>query len=209
VAGMETLWPWGIAVGDFDNDGYEDAFVPSGMGYPFWYWPSCLMHNNGDGTFTDVADDEGIEPPIEGLYLPELVGGRQATRSSRCAVSADFDGDGRLDLIVSNFNDRPYYFRNQFPRRHYVAFHLRGTQSNRDAVGAVVKLLIGDRVMVRQVHSTGGYLSQSSKTLHFGLGDCDRIDRAEIRWPSGTRWVLESPAIDQLHEITEPEDSLE
>jgi enediyne biosynthesis protein E4 len=203
TAHMETFWPWGVAIGDFDNDGYEDAFLPSGMGYPFIHWPSCLMHNVGDGTFADVAVQEGIEPPSDGLYLRELIGGRKAARSSRCAATADFDGDGRLELIVNNFNDRPYYFKNQFPPRHYVAFHLRGTRSNHDAVGAVVKLSLGPRILVRQVHATGGYLSQSSKILHFGLGDNERIDQAEIRWPSGTRQVIELPAVDRRYEITE------
>ncbi len=209
VAGLESFWPWGIAVGDFDNDGHEDTFLPSGMGYPFIYWPSHLTHNNGDGTFTEVASQEGIEPPVDGMFLPEGIGGAQAARSSRCAVTADFDGDGRLELMVNNFNDRPYYFKNQFPRRHYVAFRLRGTKSNHDAVGAVVKLYLGKHVMVRQVHCNGGYLSQSSKTLHFGLGDDVQVDRAEIHWPSGARQVIESPSVDRLHEITEGYDTAE
>ena len=203
-AGMETFWPWGIAVGDFNNDGYEDAFVPSGMGYPYFYWPNSLMLNNGDGTFTDRAAEAGIEPPRAGAVLGETVRGREAPRSSRCAAAADFDGDGALDLMVNNFNDRPYYFTNHFPRRHYVAFRLQGTKSNRDAVGAVAKLYRRGSVMVRQVHSTGGYLSQSSKTLHFGLGDTTAIDRVEIRWPSGVRQVLDSPAADRLHHVVEP-----
>jgi len=205
AAGAETFWPWGVAVGDFDNDGHEDVFLPSGMGHPFFYWPSNLMMNNGDGTFSDRAAEEGIEPPAGGQYLPERIGGQQAARSSRCAATADFDGDGRLELIVNNFNDRPYCFQNQFPRRHYMAFRLRGTKSNHDAIGAVVKLFMGPRVMVRQVHCSGGYLSQSSKILHFGLGDDEHIDRVEIRWPSGTRQIVETPLVDVLHEIVEPE----
>jgi len=205
AAGMETLWPWGVAVGDFDCDGFEDAFLPSGMGYPFIHWPNYLMRNKGDGTFADVAAQEGIEPPIEGTHLPARIAGQPAVRSSRCAATADFDGDGRLELVVNNFNDRPYYFQNQFPSRHYVAFRLRGTNSNHDAIGALVKLFMGPRVMVRQVHANGGYLSQSSKTLHFGLGDHDRIDRAEILWPSGARQVIESPTVDRKHEIVEDE----
>src|SRR5262249_3272189 len=68
-AGMETFWPWGIAPGDFDNDGHEDVFIPSGMGYPYVYWPNALMMNNGDGTFTDRAEAVGIEPPARGVYL--------------------------------------------------------------------------------------------------------------------------------------------
>jgi hypothetical protein len=204
AAGIETFWPWGVAVGDFDNDGFEDAFLPSGMGYPWFYWPSALMRNQGDGSFRDVAIREGIEPPPGGTRQTELINGKPAVRSSRCAATADFDGDGRIDLLVNNFNDRPYLFKNQFPQRHHVSFRLRGTTSNRDAIGALVKLVIGDRVLVRQVHCAGGYLSQSSKTLHFGVGDCDRLDRAEIRWPSGTQQTIESPSVDRLHEITEP-----
>ncbi|HVA44992.1 MAG TPA: CRTAC1 family protein [Pirellulales bacterium] len=203
-AGMETFWPWGVAAGDFDNDGDVDAFLPSGMGYPYFYWPSALMLNNGDGTFTDRAEEEGIEPPLEGELTGTRIHGIDVVRSSRCAATADFNGDGRLDLIVNNFNDHPYYFQNRFPRRHYVAFRLTGTKSNRDAVGALVKLHSGGRTLVRQVHSSGGYLSQCSKTLHFGLGDDSPIDKVEIRWPGGKRQIMTSLPIDRLHEIVEP-----
>ena len=183
---METFWPWGIATGDFDNDGYEDAYIPSGMGYPFFYWPSRLMMNNGDETFTERPEAEGIEPPARGIYLEQKIGGKPACRSSRCAATADFDGDGRLDIIVNNFNDHPYYFKNGFPKRNYAAFRLKGVASNADATGALVKLYVGNEIMVRQVHAAGGYLSQSSKIVHFGLGDRSAIDRVEIRWPNGT-----------------------
>ena len=204
--GLETFWPWGVAVGDFDNDGHEDVYLPSGMGFPYFYWPSALMMNAGDGTFVDRAAQEGIEPPSGGRELPDRIAGRPAYRSSRCAATADFDRDGRLDLVVNNFNDRPYYFKNQFPQRHYIAFRLKGVKSNHDAIGAVVRVYRGEQVMVRQVHATGGYLSQSSKTLHFGLGDADSVDRVEIRWPSGTRQVIERPEVDKVHELVEPSD---
>ncbi|HVX11664.1 MAG TPA: CRTAC1 family protein [Pirellulales bacterium] len=203
-ANMETFWPWGVAAGDFDNDGWEDVYLPSGMGYPFFYWPSCLMMNNGNGTFRDTAARDGIEPPPGGPILEQSIGGQKAFRSSRCAATADFDSDGRLDLIVNNFNDRPYFFKNQFPRRRFIGFRLRGTKSNRDAIGAVVRLQIGDETLVRQVHASGGYLSQSSKTLHFGLGGRSAIDRVEIRWPSGTRQILASLPLNRIHEIVEP-----
>ncbi|HXL53663.1 MAG TPA: CRTAC1 family protein [Gemmatimonadales bacterium] len=204
AAGLETLWPWGVATGDFDNDGHEDVFIPSGMGYPYYYWPNQLMMNNGDGTFRDRAADLGVEPPTGGIYLEERVAGRQATRSSRAAVVADFDGDGRLEIVTNNFNDRPYYFANRLPRRNYVELRLTGTHSNRDAIGAVVRLWVGKTVMVRQVNPAGGYLSQSSRVVHFGLGDHTKVDRIEIRWPRGIVQRLDHPEINTLLQIREP-----
>jgi hypothetical protein len=214
-ANMETWWPWGIATGDFDNDGFEDVFLPSGMGFPYYYWPNALMMNNRDETFTDRAVEAGIEPPARGEYKKQPIAGKPAARSSRCAVVADFDSDGRLDLLVNNFNDRPYYFHNNFPRKNYVAFRLTGRKCNRDAIGALVKLYCGNEVMVRQVQAAGGYLSQSSRTVHFGLGDRSRIDRVEILWPrrrEDLQWpgprlqTITNPAINTLHKRTEPND---
>jgi hypothetical protein len=202
-ANLETWWPWGLATGDFDNDGFEDVFIASGMGYPYFYWPNALLMNNGDETFTDRASQFGIEPPPGGEYFKGEIGGRPPARSSRCVAVADFDGDGRLDLIVNNFNDMPYYFRNHLPRKNYVAFRLTGTKSNRDAIGAMVWLYTGQEVMVRQVHAAGGYLSQSSKTVHFGLGERQKIDRVEIRWPSGLKQEILAPAINTLHPVKE------
>ena len=203
-AGLETLWPWGVAAGDFDNDGNEDVFITSGMGYPFYYWPNHLMMNNGDGTFRDQAAALGIEPPTGGIYLEETVGGKAAARSSRSAVVADFDGDGRLEIVTNNFNGRPYFFASRFPRRNYAEFRLTGTNSNRDAIGALVRLWAGSKVMVRQVNPAGGYLAQSSRVVHFGLGDRREVDSILIRWPRGIVQMLRNPAINTLHELREP-----
>jgi hypothetical protein len=141
------------------------------------------------------------------MFLPEKILGRTAARSSRAAAVADFDGDGRLEVVVNNFNDTPYYFRNQAPRRNFVALRLRGTRSNRDAVGAVVRLHRGGKVLTRQVHGACGYLAQSSRTLHFGLADDATIDRVEITWPSGTRQQLTGLTPNALHEVVEPADA--
>src|SRR5207237_10228696 len=127
-----------------------------------------------------------------------------AARRSRSAAVADFTGTGRLDVVVNNFNDTPYFFKNQAPKKNYVAFRLRGTKSNRDAIGAVVRLYRGDKILTRQVQGAGGYLAQSSKTVHFGLGDTTAFDRVEITWPSGLRQRLDGVAANKLHDVAEP-----
>jgi enediyne biosynthesis protein E4 len=201
---LETFWPWGIATGDFDGNGFEDMFVPSGMGYPFFYWGNQLLLNQGNGSFAEQAAAAGLEPPVRGQFLEQKIGGKDASRSSRCAAVSDFRGLGRLDIVTSNFNDRPYYFQNHFPPKNYIAFRLQGTKSNRDAIGALVHVDCGQEKMVRQVHCAGGYLSHSSRTLHFGLGDRQKIDRVEVRWPSGAQQKIDAPEINKLHNLVEP-----
>ena len=202
-AGLETFWPWGIATGDFDNDGHEDVFITSGMGYPFYYWPNQLMMNRGNGTFVDRAEQLGVEPPTGGEYQEKPISGKKAARSSRSAAVADFDNSGRLEIVTNNFNDRPYFFANRFPRKNFLELKLTGTKSNRDAIGAVARAWVGRTVMVRQVNPAGGYLAQSSKVLHFGLGNA-AVDSVVIRWPSGTRQTLTRPAINSRLDVREP-----
>jgi hypothetical protein len=201
---LETFWPWSIAAGDFDNDGSIDLFLAAGMGYPFYYWPNYLMMNNRRGAFIDSALTFGVEPPVAGQFLDHTVGGKKCARSSRCAATGDFDGDGRIEIIVNNFNHEPYLYKNGFSPRNYVAFRLTGTQSNRDAIGAVVKLHLANAILVRQVDSASGYLSHSSKDLHFGLGRTTSIEKIEIKWPSGTLQILDGIELNRLHEILEP-----
>jgi hypothetical protein len=200
-AGFETFWPWGVCEGDFDGDGFIDAFVPAGMGHPLFYWRSSLLRNRGDGTFEDAARSAGVDPPPGGTQLPVKIQGRACARSARSAASADFDGDGRLDFVVNNFNDRAFLWRNAGPTRRWCELRLAGKKGNREAVGALVTLTAGGRRQVRQVQAAGGYLSQSSNVLHFGLGDAGRIERVEIRWPDGTKQTLEGVKIDALTNV--------
>ena len=203
AAGLETFWPWGIATGDFDDDGHEDVFITAGMGYPFYYWPNSLMMNDGSGKFTDEASQLGVEPPVGGTNQPQEIAGRPAAKSSRSAAVADFDGDGRLEIVTNNFNHGPYFFANRFPRRNYIELKLTGTRSNRDAIGALVRLWIGNTQLVRQVNPAGGYLAQSTRTLHFGLGDNTKVDSAVVKWPLGAKEVIVNPQINRLIELRE------
>lgn len=202
--GLENFWPWGIATGDFDCDGSEDVFVPAGMGYPFHYWPNYLLMRDEKGRFKNRAEAAGIEPPPGGKYGPQQIRGLPMARSSRAAATADLDGDGRLEIVVNNFNDQAYCFWNESPKQHYVAFKLRGIKSNRDAIGAVARLSVGSMIMTRQVNPACGYLAQSSKTLHFGLGHEASVHSLEIKWPSGVVQVIDHLEIDRVHEIDEP-----
>jgi hypothetical protein len=206
---LETFWPWGFVTGDFDNDGYEDIFIPSGMGYPFFYWPNFLMMNNNGASFSQRAREAGIEPHPSGNYQDEKIGGKEAFISSRAAAVADFDGDGRLEIMVTNFNGKANYFKNVTPKenRNYIKFRLQGAKrkgdgpgspekkSNRDAIGALVTIHMGNEKMTRQVHGACGYMSHSSLALHFGLGDRMKVDWVEIQWPSGLREKIEAPQI--------------
>jgi hypothetical protein len=174
------------------------------MGYPFYYWRNYLMMNQGKEVFYDRALELGIEPPLAGRYLPDMIDGTKCPRSSRCAATGDFDGDGRLEIVTNNFNDAPYFFKNELPQNNYLALDLRGTNSNRDGIGALVRLKVGEQTMIRQLHGSSGYLSNSSKRLHFGLGAQTTIDALEILWPSGTRQIVKSPQVNRRHQIVEP-----
>ncbi len=203
-AGWEVFWPWGIVEGDYDLDGYQDIFVPSGMGYPLFYWRNALLRNGGDGTFADVGGSAGFEPPPGGPEADVMFRGRRGIRSSRAGANLDYDGDGRLDLVVNNFNDRAWLFRNTSPPKPWCALKLVATRSHRDALGALVRLTAGGRTQTRQVQAAGGYLSQSTSRLHFGLGGAAAVEKVEIRWPSGQVQTLTDVQAGKVTTVTEP-----
>ena len=123
----------------------------------------------------------------------------------RGAAYADIDNDGDLDVLLTASGKAARLLRNDLDltQRNWVRFQLIGTKSNHDAIGATVVLQAGGKKQIQTVMPTRSYLSQVEKTVTFGLGSAEEIDEVEILWPSGTKTVLTSPAIDQLHTIRE------
>jgi hypothetical protein len=230
--GTETWWPWGVTVADFDADGFEDIFVTAGMGYPYRYAPNSLLLSNGGKGFLDAELAVGLEPRTRPFEQPwfdvdcdgadrkhdECAGKKgkrtvNGVRSSRSSVAFDLDDDGDLDLITNEFNDRAMVFVSDRAQSktplHFLKVKLQGTQSNRDGLGAVVKVTVkvtaGTRALVSQHDGKGGYLAQSSLPLYFGLGDTEQAASVEVRWPSGAvQTVTDAIPKNGLLTITEP-----
>ena len=107
-------------------------------------------------------------------------------KDGRGVAVADFNNDGRLDLVMNTNNETPVLYLNNLKKSgNSVELKLVGTASNRDAIGACVRLTAGGKTMMRQVEAGSGYASQMMLPLHFGLGKAERVDGIEIRWPSG------------------------
>ena len=112
--------------------------------------------------------------------------GADSVRDARGVGVADFNGDGRLDLVVSNNGEAPTLYMNALKGAgRAVELKLVGSRGNRDAVGAVVRLTAGGKTMTRHVEAGSGYASQSVLAVHFGLGGAERVEVVEIRWPGG------------------------
>jgi hypothetical protein len=180
----------GTALGDIDNDGDLDLFLVNEAGEQ-----DRLFLNNGSGAFTKV----------------DTVAGIVDAESGRGAALGDFDNDGDLDLYVavSAGNDRLY--RNEIgTSNNYLTIKTVGTVSNRDGIGARVRVVAGSGSQIREVDAGSGYLSQNSLPVEFGLTQATKIDSVIVRWPSGIVQILTDVAVNQVMTITEgtPEVSL-
>lgn len=141
------------------------------MGENSWngYEHKCLFANVGKGQFIDVARPTGSD----------------SVKDGRGVAVADFNRDGRLDLLMNNNNETPVlYLNNLIKSGNALELKLVGTRSNHDAIGAYVRLTSGGKTMTRQVEAGSGYASQMMLPVHFGLGSAG-VDKIEIRWPSG------------------------
>jgi hypothetical protein len=190
---------WGTGCVDFDNDGWPDLFVVNGHVYPQvdalangakYRERKLVFRNNGNGTFADVSDLAGAA-----LHL---------LQPSRGAAFGDLDNDGRIDVVVENIDGAPLILHNDSPpTSHWLSLQLIGARSNRLAIGAKIKIVVGQVSQIDEVRSGGSYLSQNDLRVHFGLGSADKVDRIEIRWPSGTSETLHNLAADHIYTVKE------
>ena len=185
---------WGGNFFDLDNDGDLDLFVANGDPHFLRGQPSLLLENDGAGRFTDAGPRGG---PFFGTRV-----------NARGSAAVDLDNDGRLDLVLSTLADRPVLLRNRADTGHnWLMLELEGTQSNRDGLGAWVKVTAGTHSAKREARCPTGYVFQEDPRLHFGLGTNTQADRIEIQWPSGVTQVLTQIPANQILTVREPGDS--
>lgn len=197
--GLNTRWlGWGAGFADFDNDGWLDIFLTNGHVYPevrempmeAAYEQRKVVYRNTGGQFVDVTDRLG--PPAT------------TPRAGRGTAFGDLDDNGTVDVVISNMHSTPDVFLTTANAgHHWLLVRLVGTQSNRSAIGARVRVVAGDIAQIREVQGGGSYLSQNDLRLHFGLGPASRVDRLEVRWPNGLEEVWTDMPVDRLLTIEE------
>ena len=217
-------WSFGAQFGDLNNDGTLDLYLTNGYisldrSRSYWYdfsrvaggnstiigdaknWPAFdgrslagyqpkrVWVNDGAGRFIDVAQAVGVTDVYDG----------------RAVALADLWNRGVLDVVVANQRGPLLVYRNNvLPNQQWIGFELEGVASNRSAIGASVTLFWNGQRQAQEVSGGIGFSAQNQRRLHFGLGADPRIEKAEVRWPSGRLQTLDKPAPGQLHRIREP-----
>jgi len=184
---------WCAIVADIDNDGRKDIFTANSHANDRigeseavgWKQANSLFVNDSGGRFRDATVESGLAAAV-------------ATHRG-CGI-ADFNGDGRLDLVVLALGARAELWQNESaPANRWLIVRLVGRKSNRDGIGA--RVIVGNQV--RTMTTAVGYASSSHAGLHFGLGAAAEPVRVEVQWPSGTRQVVDGVKGNQVLEVTE------
>jgi enediyne biosynthesis protein E4 len=190
---------FGTRMVDFDNDGWPDlatanghaldkeTFVDKFSSYP---QPMQLFMNQGGERFVDRSAEAGV-----GFTSPAV---------GRGLAAGDLDGDGRVDLVVTDLEGPARLLMNRIRTPHsWIGFRLRGSRSNRLGLGALVRVTAGGRTLAAECRTSGSYYSASSPTVHFGLGLAAGAVGAVIRWPSGHETVLKDLQLNRYHSVEE------
>jgi enediyne biosynthesis protein E4 len=190
---------WGVAFLDYDNDGWKDVLIAQGhdldtieLTFPnMRYREPMLLARNTGKTFVDVSAESGA------VFAQSWV--------ARGLATGDIDNDGRLDAVVTTNDGPAYVLHNETQTQNYwLTLKLVGHKSNRDGIGAEVKLITAAGQQFATVSTAGSYLSSKDKRVHFGLGVEASAQSIEIRWPSGAIQMLKDVRADQILQIDEP-----
>jgi enediyne biosynthesis protein E4 len=217
-------WSFGAQFGDLNNDGNLDLYLVNGYvsadrNKNYWYdfskitggnstiisdaanWPAMegrslsgyqqkrVWLNDGSGKFLNVAQAVGAVDNLDG----------------RSVALVDLWNRGVLDVVVANQKGPLLIYKNtSTPDNGWIEFELEGTSSNRSSIGAEVRLFWNGKQQVQTVAGGSGFCAQNQRRLHFGLGKNPRVEKAEIRWPSGQKLTVEKPAVGEVHKVKEP-----
>ncbi|MDP7627766.1 MAG: FG-GAP-like repeat-containing protein [SAR202 cluster bacterium] len=192
--GVHLRVSWGAVFFDYDNDGDEDLYVVSGdfRGISKFmsttYQPNALLQNRGDGTFIDISS----------------ISDSDDVNSGRSVATIDFNDDGCLDLVLTNFDGSAALLENTCNYgNNWLKVKLRALNSNNDAIGAKLEINANGRKQIRQVGTGSGSLGQGPLISHFGLGETSILDSVVVIWPGGKRQELRDVAPNQTLQILE------
>lgn len=190
-----NLSGWSMGFIDYDNDGWKDIF--SANGDVDNLTPSAKQHdtmfrNIGGKTQADVTGEMGPDFAFLGFQ--------------RGSAFVDLNNDGFMDVVVTSLNEKPrILMNNALTPNHWILLDLRGTRSNRSAIGAAIKVTTASgRTLYNHVTTSVGFMSSSDRRVHFGLGPETALDHIEIRWPSGVVQRIDHPQVDRILKIEEP-----
>ncbi|MFP6872137.1 MAG: FG-GAP-like repeat-containing protein [Verrucomicrobiales bacterium] len=209
-------WTWTIRLSDFDNDGLVDVFITNGMAVNLnvadnssavnvlpgeTEWAKHVRAGSGPLKEQNLAFRNLGDLAFENVSKPW---GLDHVGMSYAATAADLDRDGDLELIVTNLNEPVSIYRNNARQTNRILVKLRGTKSNRDGIGATVRVTTGKGEQVRFLTLSRGYMASGEAMIHFGLGDEPDITSLSVLWPSGHRQVFEDLEANRQFTITEP-----